>query len=94
MSTDCVYQLLGLKYPATLAEAKQAFRRLAQQVHPDRCKDPDAADRFRAIKAAHDFIVSGQPYTPDQAEVDPDRIPPGKKILSRQGWVLSSRTRI
>lgn len=41
------YKALGLSFPATEAEIKAAFRRLARSYHPDR--HPDEPERYTAL---------------------------------------------
>jgi len=50
------YELLGVERDATHAEIKQAFRRLARELHPDVSEDPDADRRFRAVAAAYEVL--------------------------------------
>ena len=49
-------QALGLGESASLAEIKGAYRRLLQEVHPDRNTDPQAADRLKDISAAYELL--------------------------------------
>lgn len=48
-----LYGVLGVSENATESEIKKSFRKLAQQYHPDRNKDPDAEDKFKEINAAY-----------------------------------------
>jgi len=50
------YQLLGVARDASHAQIKQAFRRLARELHPDVSDDPDAAPRFRSITEAYEVL--------------------------------------
>src|SRR5436309_7377917 len=51
------YQVLGVPKNATAADIKKAYRKLAQQHHPDRNRgNKDAEDRFKEISAAHDVL--------------------------------------
>ncbi|MGP1675401.1 MAG: J domain-containing protein, partial [Candidatus Limnocylindrales bacterium] len=50
------YRTLELSRGATLAEVKQAYRRLVKANHPDRAGEA-ALPRFLAIQAAYDEIV-------------------------------------
>jgi hypothetical protein len=54
--TTDYYAVLGITATATLADIKRAYRRLARAHHPDRCKDKDAARRFRLITEAYDVL--------------------------------------
>jgi hypothetical protein len=56
-STADYYAILGLTSGATLADVKKAYRTLARQHHPDRNNaDPGAADRFRRITEAYEYL--------------------------------------
>ena len=52
------YQVMGVKPKAAPEEIKKAWRRLALQWHPDRCKEPDAAEQFMIIKGAWEVLGS------------------------------------
>src|SRR3954462_3761491 len=46
------YLILGVERTATDAEIKRAYRKLAQQWHPDVNKEPAADERFKGINEA------------------------------------------
>lgn len=50
------YQLLGISNQSNPDQIKTAYRRMAKQWHPDVCKEPDAADRFRKIQEAYSTL--------------------------------------
>jgi molecular chaperone DnaJ len=51
------YQVLGVPKNATAAEIKKAYRKLAQEFHPDRnAGDKAAEDRFKEVSAAYDVV--------------------------------------
>src|SRR6186713_53603 len=51
------YQVLGVAKNASAAEIKKAYRKLAQEFHPDRNAGNQAAeDRFKEISAAYDVV--------------------------------------
>lgn len=50
------YALLEVGPDATPEELKSAYRRMAKRWHPDRNRDPGAADKFKAIAAAFELL--------------------------------------
>lgn len=51
------YEELGVAFDASDEQIKSAYRKLAMEHHPDRCPgDPDAGDRFKAIKLAYEVL--------------------------------------
>ena len=51
-----LYQVLGLERGASDAEIKRAFRKLAQQWHPDVNQDPEAEARFKEASEAYQIL--------------------------------------
>ena len=51
-----LYGVLGVKQSAGIEDIKKAYRRLALQWHPDRCKEPDAAEQFMRVKDAYEVL--------------------------------------
>jgi len=61
MATDRdLYAVLGVERVASDADIKRAFRRLAQQWHPDINKDAAAQDRFKEINEAYQVLSDPQ----------------------------------
>ncbi len=54
------YEILGVERGASDAEIKRAFRRLAQQWHPDVSGDPAAHERFKEINEAYQVLSDAQ----------------------------------
>lgn len=50
------YEVLGVPRDADAKTIKDAFRKLALQYHPDRNKDPGAAEKFKEIAAAYAIL--------------------------------------
>lgn len=58
--TATYFDALGVKPTATLAEIKAAFRKLAQELHPDTNTDPKATEKFKLIsRAYHELSTEG-----------------------------------
>ncbi len=47
------YEVLGVEKNASESEIKSAFRKLAKKYHPDICKDPDGAEKFKEAQEAY-----------------------------------------
>jgi DnaJ domain len=56
-STENYYQILGISPGATESELKQAYRRKAKQLHPDRNKSPYAQQDFISLTEAYDYLM-------------------------------------
>jgi hypothetical protein len=68
------YSILELKQGATVAEIRQAYRRLAKRYHPDVNKTAGAHEKFIAISEAYEALMerASQP-TPQYASADTDK---------------------
>jgi len=51
-----LYEVLGVERGASDAEIKRAFRKLAQQWHPDVNQDPAAQERFKEVNEAYQVL--------------------------------------
>lgn len=51
------YEILGISIEANAGEIKRAYRRMAMRWHPDRNPHPEAAERFKEIRAAYDALL-------------------------------------
>ena len=50
------YETLGVARDAAADEIKRAYRKLAQQFHPDRNKEPDAEKKFAEVGEAYEVL--------------------------------------
>ncbi|HEY8800549.1 MAG TPA: DnaJ domain-containing protein, partial [Candidatus Limnocylindrales bacterium] len=61
MATEIDYYIvLGVARTATDVEIKKAYRRLAQQWHPDVNTEPEAQARFKQINEAYQVLSDPQ----------------------------------
>ena len=54
------YETLGVDRSASDADIKRAFRKLAQQWHPDVSTEPGAPERFKEINEAYQVLGDPQ----------------------------------
>lgn len=54
--TATLYGVLGIARTATGEDVRRAYRRLALQWHPDRCREPDAHEVFIRIQHAYEVL--------------------------------------
>jgi len=54
------YELLGVPRDAEEAAIKQAFRRLARELHPDVSEAPDAEARFKEVVEAYEVLSKSE----------------------------------
>jgi len=59
-----LYEILDVSKTASEADLKKAYRKLALQFHPDKCKAPGATEAFKAIGKA--FSVLSDPKKREQ----------------------------
>lgn len=83
---DC-YQLLELTSGASFAEIKAAYRRLAQQYHPDTNPGEEAKERFIALTVAYKLLVSEQQDLMDDDPVKPEQVERrNSDVTPQQPW--------
>ncbi len=56
MQTRTYYEILDIPQDATLDVIKKKYRELAKKYHPDKNKDADAAEEFKAISGAYEIL--------------------------------------
>jgi molecular chaperone DnaJ len=54
------YAILGVQRTSSDAEIKRAYRKLAQQWHPDVSQEPAAAERFKEVNEAYQVLSDPQ----------------------------------
>ncbi|MDO8451898.1 MAG: DnaJ C-terminal domain-containing protein [bacterium] len=54
------YEILGVSKTSSAEDLKRAYRKLALEWHPDRNKDPKAADKFKEINEAYAVLSDTQ----------------------------------
>ena len=60
MNCQRAFKILELDFDTTsIVVVRKQYKILALRWHPDKNKAPDAADRYREIKEAHDFLMEG-----------------------------------
>jgi len=75
------YKVLGVPRRATQSEIKQAYRKLARELHPDSAPDdPKAEDRFKEVSAAYELLSDPEKRgRHDNGEFEPSH-------ARRPGW--------
>lgn len=51
------HKVLGVSETADVKEVKRAYRKLALQYHPDRCKDDDGHEKFILLTQAYEMLL-------------------------------------
>jgi molecular chaperone DnaJ len=91
-----LYELLGVRRNATLAEVRRAYQKRARQLHPDiNPGDPVAAERFRTVSYAFQ-VLSDPPRRAayDRGEVSaPAAITPDVPDVGFEGFDFSAEVR-
>jgi len=64
------YAILGIAPGASPTDIKRAYRRLAMRWHPDRNADPEATERFKAIRGAYDYLMVAEPSDEGSTETE------------------------
>lgn len=56
MKLEAAAAVLGVAVDADPETLKAAYRRLALRWHPDKCKDPDAKERFQEVRCIKGLV--------------------------------------
>ena len=59
-SRDHLYRLLGIKHDALPAEVRAGYILKVKENHPDVCRQPGAAERFREVSRAYQILIDPQ----------------------------------
>ena len=89
-----LYQILGVRRNASLAEIRRAYQKAARQLHPDlNPGDPVAERRFRAVSEAFEVLVDPQRRAGyDRGEVQARE--PAVPEVGFEGFDFSAEVRI
>jgi len=52
-----LYEILGISSKATEDEIRNAYKKKARRLHPDKCKEPNAHENFVILTAARDALL-------------------------------------
>jgi molecular chaperone DnaJ len=78
-----LYQILGIRRNASVAEIRRAYQKAARQLHPDlNPGDPVAEQRFRAVSEAFEILVD----PPRRAAYDRGETPPAESTVPEVGF--------
>lgn len=55
-----LYDILNINKNATTEEIKKAYYKLAKVYHPDKCKEEDAAEKFRKVNYAYNILINDE----------------------------------
>jgi len=64
-------KILGVTEDATDEQIKKAYRRLALRFHPDKNKNPKAAEKFKDVREAY-AVLSGKEQPPRTQDTRPE----------------------
>src|SRR5258707_3806204 len=72
MAVQTPYEVLGVKPDASADRIRQAYRKLAKQLHPDlNPGKPEAEARFKSVTAAYDLLSDSEKKARyDRGEID------------------------
>ncbi len=82
LERQTVKEILELSAYPTLEEVKANYKRLVKQYHPDRNKDPEAAEYMKRINQAY-AIATGKEKPPQQVPPPP---PQPVRVVIRFGY--------
>lgn len=65
MNDNEAYSILDLKPNASNKDITSSYRKLAKTYHPDINKAPEAADKFKQVQKAYEFLMNRKASTDD-----------------------------
>ena len=54
------YKILGINKNSTKEEIKKAYRKLAKEYHPDKCKTPECEEKFKEVSNAYEILYNDE----------------------------------
>ena len=80
------WTVLGIGSESTTAEVRRAFRSRARQLHPDVCKDENAAERFQLLVEALELVQEG--FDASRLRAPSYETPAGMTSHERAEWLI------
>lgn len=68
------YEVLGVPPTAAPKEIKKAYRKLANEWHPDKNKSPDAEEKFKQINEANEILSDPKKRKVYDSKLEAERI--------------------
>jgi hypothetical protein len=109
INTTTLYSVLGAKPGDSFEALKTAYRRMAMQWHPDRCKEPGAHDMFLKVQDAYNVLsnptqklrydagLAMAASVKKQEQFNVNKVaapdPYGYRAPLKSGWILTELTR-
>ena len=82
-------RLLGLGVDATEKDIKNAYRKLARDLHPDKNPSPEAAKLFVEVKKAHEYLIENHKRV--EIKVDQGQAAKAKEAYKNRKSTKSNR---
>ena len=82
MNRNHAYQILGVSVNDSLDEIKKRYRLQILKYHPDKNREPEAAEKFRETKAAYDYLSKDEYIHLDDLDSTPSYEDVLKSVLS------------
>ncbi len=85
-----LYEVLGVSKDADISEIKQAYRKLAFELHPDTGENPDP-DRFREVHEAYEILSNPErrrQYDAERSSTARARLSRAPHPGARRSWLI------